>query len=188
MPARLAWLAIGALIVLVVLSVSATAAPSTLASAAPALVTGTVSDPNSALNLTAYETTESSLGPGSPCVPGESGEILVNFSANASGGTPPYHYLWYFGDGSAPSNQQNPSHPYPFGDGHPSFYYATATVTDSLGASASVSLTVILALPCPELSPPPSPSNPWSPFIVGAPMAVAAATAFLAGVTLSRRP
>ena len=188
MPARLAWLAVGLLIVLVVASFSASAAPGTVANSALVLVASTGRGPSSALTLTAYETTESSLGPGSPCVPGDTGEILVNFSANASGGTPPYHYLWNFGDGSPPSDQQNPSHPFPFGGHHADYYNVTATVTDSLGATASVWFQVILAWPCPELTPPSSPGNPWSLFIVGTPMAVAAAGAVLAGVTLSRRP
>jgi PKD repeat protein len=36
--------------------------------------------------------------------------LWVQFYGSASGGVPPYQWLWHFGDGSAPSTQQNPTH------------------------------------------------------------------------------
>jgi hypothetical protein len=59
--------------------------------------------------------------------------LAVGFSALASGGTAPYGYLWTFGDGTAPSAAQNPSHTY----AAPGFYSATLVVTDARGGTIS---------------------------------------------------
>ena len=59
--------------------------------------------------------------------------LSVGFSALASGGTAPYAYLWSFGDGSAASTAQSPSHTYAM----PGFYTATLTVTDARGGVIS---------------------------------------------------
>lgn len=72
-----------------------------------------------------------------------SGQVPLNvaFSGAATGGTPPYSYSWNFGDGSAASTAQNPSHSY----GTAGTYTATLTVTDSAApahtASSSVTIT-----------------------------------------------
>jgi PKD repeat protein len=65
--------------------------------------------------------------------------LTVNFTANASGGTPPYTYGWNFGDGQS-SIEQNVSHTYVAAG----TYVATLTVTDSLGATTNGSVTIIV--------------------------------------------
>lgn len=57
--------------------------------------------------------------------------------ANATGGTPPYQFLWQFGDGSSNSTQQNPRHDY-----HNVFgFLANLTVTDASNAVAHASVS-----------------------------------------------
>ena len=68
--------------------------------------------------------------------------LFVNFTGSASGGTPPYAYSWNFGDGSATSTTQDPSHTY----STPGTYTATLIVTDSASptntATSKVTITV----------------------------------------------
>ncbi|MFG2846764.1 PKD domain-containing protein [Kitasatospora sp. NPDC048296] len=68
--------------------------------------------------------------------------LNVAFTGSGSGGTAPYGYSWDFGDGSAASTAQNPSHSY----GAAGTYTATLTVTDASTpaktATSSVTLTV----------------------------------------------
>jgi len=66
--------------------------------------------------------------------------LHVVFAGGASGGTAPYTYSWSFGDGSAPSTEQNPTHDYTTNGS----YDATLTVTDSASgtATAHVAITV----------------------------------------------
>ena len=59
--------------------------------------------------------------------------LTVSFSAQATGGSPPYTYAWDFGDGSASSAEQNPSYTYAT-DGN---YNVVLTVTDSVSRTAS---------------------------------------------------
>ena len=65
----------------------------------------------------------------------------MSFSGSATGGTAPYSYSWNFGDGSATSTLQNPSHTY----NTAATYNATLTVTDSSApantAASSVTIT-----------------------------------------------
>jgi PKD repeat protein len=64
--------------------------------------------------------------------------LNVIFTGNASGGIGPYSYAWDFGDGTAGSTLQNPSHSY-LAVGT---YTAKLTVTDSLGSSGTASVPV----------------------------------------------
>lgn len=67
--------------------------------------------------------------------------LSVSFTGSATGGTAPYSYSWNFGDGSATSTAQNPSHTY----NTAGTYTATLTVTDSASpaktATSSVTIT-----------------------------------------------
>jgi PKD repeat protein len=66
--------------------------------------------------------------------------LHVSFTGSATGGTAPYAYSWNFGDGTAPSAAQSPSHTYTTAGN----YTATLTVTDSATpASHSTSNVVI---------------------------------------------
>jgi PKD repeat protein len=68
----------------------------------------------------------------------------VSFSGTATGGTPSYSYSWNFGDGSAASTLQNPSHTY----NSAGTYTATLTVTDSsTPAKTATSTLTITASP-----------------------------------------
>jgi len=58
--------------------------------------------------------------------------LTVNLTGSASGGTAPYTYSWSFGDGSAVSANQNPTHTF----AQAGTYSAVLTVTDSASATA----------------------------------------------------
>ena len=58
--------------------------------------------------------------------------IPIQFRGSATGGSPPYTWLWDFGDGST-STEQNPVHTYT----SPGNYTVTLTVTDSCGVTAN---------------------------------------------------
>ena len=68
--------------------------------------------------------------------------LNVSFTGSATGGTAPYSYSWNFGDGSATSTTQNPSHTY----NAAGTFNATLTVTDSSSpaktATSQVTVTV----------------------------------------------
>jgi PKD repeat protein len=68
--------------------------------------------------------------------------LSVSFTGSATGGKAPYSYSWNFGDGSAASTAQNPSHSYSAA----CTCTATLTVTDSSSpvktATSSVTVTV----------------------------------------------
>jgi PKD repeat protein len=64
--------------------------------------------------------------------------LSVSFTGSATGGTAPYSYSWNFGDGSATSTAQNPSHIY----NSAGTYTATLTVTDSSSPAKTATATV----------------------------------------------
>ena len=63
----------------------------------------------------------------------------IQFRGSATGGSPPYTWLWDFGDGST-STEQNPVHTYT----SPGNYTVTLTVTDSEGNNATDVTTAII--------------------------------------------
>jgi hypothetical protein len=67
--------------------------------------------------------------------------LRVHFSATASGGTPPYNYVWHYGDGSQDSGPSagNITHIYNFAGK----YVATLWVNDSANATFTANLSVV---------------------------------------------
>jgi PKD repeat protein len=91
-----------------------------------------------------------------------SGQVPLNvsFGGSAAGGTPPYSYSWSFGDGSAKSSAQNPSHTY----NNAGTYTATLTVTDSSSpAKTATSSVTITASPIAGTAPGPPTGLTGSP-------------------------
>jgi PKD repeat protein len=64
--------------------------------------------------------------------------LATTFTGSATGGTAPYKYSWDFGDGTAKSTVQNPSHTYTKAGS----YTATLTVSDSASPAATTTATV----------------------------------------------
>jgi PKD repeat protein len=64
--------------------------------------------------------------------------LATTFTGSATGGTAPYTYSWNFGDGSATSTAQDPSHTYTAAG----TYNATLTVTDSASPANTATSTV----------------------------------------------
>jgi PKD repeat protein len=102
---------------------------STPAKTATSNVTITVSAVGSPLTATASGTPTSGQVP-----------LNVAFTGTGTGGTPPYGYSWNFGDGSAASTQQNPSHTY----NSAGTYTAKLTVTDSSTPAKTATSNVII--------------------------------------------
>ena len=96
--------------------------------------------------------------------------ITVTFTASVTGGTPPYTYLWDFGDGNQ-SDQPSPSHTY----SRNGSYRVSVTVTDARGQSAT--RTFDLTIPPPDSSP--SGVSLLAPFVLAAAVAAAVGFAFL---------
>ncbi|MCI4320366.1 MAG: PKD domain-containing protein [Thermoplasmata archaeon] len=69
--------------------------------------------------------------------------LFTNFSTLPSGGSPPYSFLWNFGDGSSSSAVSDPSHVYTTAG----FYNATLTVTDSATRTASAKVPIAVIRP-----------------------------------------
>jgi len=95
--------------------------------------------------------------------------ITVTFTASVTGGTPPYTYLWDFGDGNQ-SDQPSPSHTY----SRNGSYRVSVTVTDARGQSATQ--TFDLAIPPHSI---PSGGSLLAPFVLAAAVAAALGFAFL---------
>jgi PKD repeat protein len=81
--------------------------------------------------------------------------LTVNFTGTATGGTPAYTYSWNFGDGSATSTAQNPSHTY----STVGTYTATLTVSDSASPANTATSTVSVTADPIASSPPSAPQN-----------------------------
>ena len=107
----------------------------------------TVTDSASPANTATSQVTTNVSAVGNPLAASASANptsgqvpLSVSFSGTATGGTPAYHYSWNFGDGSATSTTQNPSHTYSTAG----TYTATLTVTDSASPANSASSTVTI--------------------------------------------
>jgi PKD repeat protein len=86
--------------------------------------------------------------------------LAVNFAGTATGGKPTYSYSWNFGDGSAVSTTQNPSHTYSTAG----TYTATLTVTDSSSPALTATSTVtVTASPIAATTPGPPTSLTGTP-------------------------
>ena len=72
---------------------------------------------------------------------------IVSFTCTPMNGTPPYTYLWDFGDGSPGSTAQNPSHTY----NAVGTWAASVTLTDAVGKTAFW-VTVIAVNPLPSVT------------------------------------
>ncbi len=68
--------------------------------------------------------------------------LTVTFTAQASGGSPPYTYTWNFGDGTSGSGRTQ-SHTYQ----SQGVFQATVTVTDSQGRTAQASSAITVTSP-----------------------------------------
>ncbi|WP_329056243.1 PKD domain-containing protein [Amycolatopsis sp. NBC_01488] len=106
------------------LTVTDSASPAHTATSSVAVTVGAVGQPLAA---------SASAAPTSGQVP-----LTVAFGGTATGGTPAYSYSWNFGDGSAASTTQNPSHTY----NSAGTYTATLTVTDSASPAKTATSTV----------------------------------------------
>lgn len=62
------------------------------------------------------------------------------FVASIAGGTPPYTYLWDFGDGTT-STQESPTHNFDSGT-----YSVTLTITDAAGSQAQITKTNLISV------------------------------------------
>jgi outer membrane protein assembly factor BamB len=72
---------------------------------------------------------------------------VIHFNGSSSGGAPPYHWHWDFGDGNS-SEIQNATHVYQTAGQ----FAITLTITDALSYTASgISTATIIPLPQPEL-------------------------------------
>ena len=81
--------------------------------------------------------------------------LTVAFTGTATGGNPPYSYSWNFGDGSAASTTQNPSHTY----SNAGTYNATLTVTDSSSPAKTATSTVSITASPVQGTPPGGPTG-----------------------------
>ncbi|OYW07018.1 MAG: hypothetical protein B7X11_00610, partial [Acidobacteria bacterium 37-65-4] len=105
-------------------------------------------------------------------VPSSGGAPLaVTFTANTAGGTPPYTFVWAFGDGGSGSGQ-TAGHTYTaLGS-----YTASVTGTDPLGATALGSVGISVVVPPPAITSVIAMKNPLRLKVLG--------TGFKAGATV----
>ncbi len=122
----------------------------------------TVTDSASPANTATSQVTTNVSAVGNPLAASASANptsgqtpLAVNFTGTATGGTPAYHYSWNFGDGSATSTTQNPSHTY----SNAGTFTATLTVTDSASPANTASSTVTITASPIAATPPGAPTG-----------------------------
>jgi PKD repeat protein len=107
--------------------------------------------------------------------------FTVSFVGQARGGVPPYSYNWSFGDGSANSSLQDPTHVYSTsGD-----FLASLTVQDGKGARSSESIPVHLGVVTVSLGSPTAPISEYE-LIAGVAIAMAVSLAWVVDFGLRR--
>ena len=144
-------------------STSTTQSPShTYSSAGSYTATLTVTDASSPAKTATSQVAVNVSAVGNPLAVSASGNptsgqipLTVNFTGTATGGTPAYNYSWNFGDGSATSTAQNPSHTY----STVGTYTATLTVTDSASPANTATSTVSVTADPIGSVPPSAPQN-----------------------------
>src|SRR5207253_753605 len=100
----------------------------------------TVTDANAVKKTATVQVVVSALPALTAAANPPAGDAPVNVSLTAlpSGGTAPFIFSWSFGDGSAASTSQNPSHTYAAGS-----YTAKVTVTDAFGSKVTASAPAV---------------------------------------------
>lgn len=90
-------------------------------------------------------------------------EDAFDFEGAAVGGTPPYHYLWSFGDGieSGPMSNASVNHTYIASTS--TRFVATLTVVDSVGRTWGTALAILVARPPISYPPSMAPMAPTPP-------------------------
>jgi peptide/nickel transport system permease protein len=87
--------------------------------------------------------------------------LSVRFTADVSGGFPPYNYTWNFGDITPFAYGVSVTHV--FRPLVTDTFYTKLTIVDSQGDQATYSVTVSVIVPPPP--PPPAPPPPWALYI-----------------------
>lgn len=115
----------------------------------------------------------------------------VYLTGNATGGTPPYQFLWYFGSGSPAQSGQTTNHTYDSAG----YHTVTLHVTDSVGSAASATKVIFVPVPtgCPPgtiipyASLPPGPLDS-TPLIASFAAFTVLAVGIVVSIIRSRRP
>jgi len=103
------------------------------------------------LNVSARIVNWTAIGPKASCGGGQD-TFFAHFAGNATGGTPPYRYLWDFGNGAGTTTVQDPSHVFQGTTPPRQQLNATLTVTDALGDSmSSTARAWVPVLTCPPV-------------------------------------
>jgi PKD repeat protein len=134
----------------------------TYSSAGTFTATLTVTDSSSPAKTATFNVTTTVSAVGNPLAATASANptsgqipLTVAFSGTATGGTPPYSFSWNFGDGSATSTAQNPSHTY----SNAGTFTATLTATDSSSPPKTATSNVTITSSPVQGAPPGAPTG-----------------------------
>jgi hypothetical protein len=105
------------------------------------------------------------------------GHQTIDFISSIEGGSGPYRYNWTFGDGTPPSNAQDPIHTYDA----PGTYTVNVTVIDEAGVAATSNVTPSWVIPL-DCSSTPTPLGAMSILLYAGLVAIV----LLAGVVVLR--